>query len=560
MPASYVDESLQALATAFHSVVDSFSSFSLKDLGDDFPYSEYLTNTERYEQAVSWFTGKVLEPKDNSQKTELYPIRINPIQGTVLKHGYALFGESNNDGRPLVVPRMIKDEPKKQRKAALHAEKFFNKIWWESFGRTMMLENGITSQIFGGCVFNIRYVPWETWRKIPFRIERVNPDCFIGVPIYGDEYRLQESWIIKNISPRSAKFYGVDVTDKQTGYWVEHWEQDKYKITINGKLIQWSSGGKTFKGEGENICPGVIPMVYIPHIRAGNFYGMNNIDHLKGIVKEINLRFADFGDAVNVDSHVTVAMKNVQGTPRMVKITEDLEVLDLGAASGITGNEPEPDIMEVRKGTASSPMREILTELYNQYRRDASHPAVADGEDEGSQRSAATLVARMWPLTSHINMERINWTGGLDWLSQMLLMMAKAKKVGEIDDSHLDMRIRQEWPSILPKDREQLANELVNRSSQNLGAPTHLLEMFGDVEDPEQELNDIKDFMQFKANLKRTSTGADETDPTAEGGDGDQVEKNLDGSNKQKEVDGKQAAAKEKGDPQTKKDVPNSEQ
>jgi len=45
--------------------------------------------------------------------------------------------------------------------------------------------------------------------------------------------------------------------------------------------------------------------------------------------------------------------------------------------------------------------------LLDQYRRDTSTPAVADGEDEGSQRSAATPDHRMWPLVSHINTERV---------------------------------------------------------------------------------------------------------------------------------------------------------
>jgi len=504
-------DQLIALQTAFQSItMNSVVPFDLKNLKDnDFPYDEYYQNLTKYQEAVSWFTGDALKPEENKDVNyEPYPIRINPITNTCLKHGYALFGEYNNDSRPLVIPRMVLDEPESQRELARHAEKTLNFLWWESFGRSLMLENGITSQIFGGSIFYIRYVPWETWRKIPFRIERVNPDSFIGTPVYGDQYRLQEAWIVKNIRAKDAAFYGVNIDNGQPAYWIEHWEQDKFKITINGKPISYQKNGMSIKGEDANPWEGMIPMVYIPHIRAGNFYGLNNIDSVRGIVKELNLRFGDFGDAINSDSHSIIAIRNIQGTPRVVRISDGIEALDLGSVAGITGNEPIPDVIEVRKGMASAPMSKMLDQLYDQYRRDAAHPAVADGEDEGSQRSAATLVARMWPMTSHINMERINWTGGLDWLSSMVLRVMKVKGVGEITDAHLEMRIRQEWSPILPKDREQFINELVTRAANNLGSPEHLLEMTGDVEDIDDEMDKIKDWIEFKAEANRKSTGS----------------------------------------------------
>ncbi len=513
-------DNLAALSSAFQSVlINGVVPFDLKNLKDkEFPYAEYSENVTRYREAVSWFTGDALKPPENTdQKTEPYPIRINPINGTCLKHGYALFGEFSNDSRPLVIPRMVLDEPAKQRESARAAEKILNFLWWESFGRSLLLENGITSQIFGGCVFYIRYVPWEKGRRLPFRIERMNPDCFMGTPVYGDPYRLQEAWVVKNIRPVDARAYGVDVPEGSPAYWVERWDQEKYKITINDQPISYSRNGVAMKSEGENPWDGIVPMVYIPHIRAGNFYGQNNIDHIIGIVKEMNLRFADFGDAVNSDAHSAVAVRNTQGTPRIARLANGMEVVDLGSAVGITGNEPDPDILEVRKAMASVPMNTMLESLYNQYRRDAAHPAVADGEDEGSQRSAATLVARMWPLTSHINMERINWTGGLDWLTVMALRMMKIKNVGGITEDHLDMRVRQEWAPILPKDREQFINELTNRMTSNLGSPEHLLEMTGDVEDVDDEMRKIKEWIEFCADNKRSSTGVDpNTDPNVD--------------------------------------------
>jgi len=84
----------------------------------------------------------------------------------------------------------------------------------------------------------------------------------------------------------------------------------------------------------------------------------------------------------------------------------------------------------------------------------------------------------------------------------------KVKGVGEITDAHLEMRIRQEWSPILPKDREQFINELVTRAANNLGSPEHLLEMTGDVEDIDDEMDKIKDWIEFKAEANRKSTGS----------------------------------------------------
>ncbi len=95
----------------------------------------------------------------------------------------------------------------------------------------------------------------------------------------------------------------------------------------------------------------------------------------------------------------------------------------------------------------------------------------------------------------------------------MALRMMKIKGVGGITEEHLDMRVRQEWAPILPKDREQFINELTNRVSANLGSLEHLLEMTGDVEDVDDEVRKIKAWKKYEADLKRTSTGStDETD------------------------------------------------
>jgi hypothetical protein len=73
--------------------------------------------------------------------------------------------------------------------------------------------------------------------------------------------------------------------------------------------------------------------------------------------------------------------------------------------------------------------------LEGQYRKETKHPAVADGEDEGSQRSAATLTVRMWPLISHVELERINWTTGLTKLAFIILTFYSKKGLEGITEN-----------------------------------------------------------------------------------------------------------------------------
>ena len=282
---------------------------------------------------------------------------------------------------------------------------------------------------------------------------------------------------------------------------MERWRPENWFIKINNKVAK--KNGKPLGGDNPN---NFVPIIYIPHIRIGAFLGYNAIDHLYGMVKELNLRFADYGDAVNDDSHAALAMKNVQGATREVKVGTRM-VTNLGSAVGITGNEPDPDFFEVTKARASAAMKDLTAEIYRQYRRDAYVPAVADGEDEGSQRSAMTLAMRFWPLGSHITTERVFWTAGMDVFQAFLLKIAAKQKIGDMTEKHTQFRMKQRWAPILPRDREADVQEWVQRASADLGSIEHLLELTGDIEDIEEQrkliLKWIEDVETIKAKIAK---------------------------------------------------------
>ena len=494
-------------------------TFTLSDI-PGFPYDTYTNQLAQYLECERWFTGAALDvdvTAATGAAIELYPLKINPILSTVLKHAYILFGENVNDGRPLVFPKLVPENKSDAAiKRAEEAEEALNYVWWENGGRALMFENGTISQIYGGCVFRATFVPWEWdayggWRKIPIRIERVNPKAFVGRPSAGDMFRLKEGWIISDISIEEARKWGYS-GDEDTPTFAEYWSTKEHKTWINDKQVEYplanpeleiiSNTDDAFNGTNPF---GFVPMVYIPHVRTGGFYGVNAFDHLKGIIREMNLRFGDYGDAVNDDSHVPIAMRNVNGSPQVRRIADGIKILDLGGSTNITGTEAQPDIFEVHKTRASTSMQQLLQEIINQYRRDSFVPAVAEGEDEGSQRSALTLATRFWPLTSHAGIERVYFGAGLDVFNSYLLKMMAVKGVMGITPAHTKMRMKQSWAPMLPRDREAEVQEWAQRAQSNLGSVEHLLEMTRDVDDVAQERERILEWMR---DIKKIETDA----------------------------------------------------
>lgn len=492
-------------------------------LPDDFPLDVYQDNLDQYTEYEQWFDGTKLDETFSSQneEVELYPAKINPLFGVALKHSYALFGEYEDDSRPLVIPKLISDDPKKDEEMIRTAEAALNLLWWENSGRALMMRSALLSQVFGGCIFKATWVPWQGvkrggWRQIPIYIEAVHPAQFVGVASGGDYWHLSENWFVKHISHADAARFGVpsDEGDREhLPIMIEYYTAQSYKVTINGKTARIpGSDGESMEGDNPFGMP---PAVYIPHIRFDGLYGISLLKNLIGITKEMNLRMGDYGDAVNDDAHTSIAMRNVTGTPKIVRIGDGLPVINLTGRPNISGKEAEPDLFAVAQSKASSAMSDIVDTLWDQFKRESMVPGVAYGEDSGSQRSALTLVTRMWPLVSHIRQERVNWSAGLDVFNSLLLRMMNVKKVAEVNEKHTQLRMRQDWYPILPRDRQELVNEVVQRASVNLGSLEHLMEMLGDVEIPEEEMGRIKEWLAYLASVNNpqdestTSTGDD---------------------------------------------------
>lgn len=477
--------------------------FSLEDL-PNFPYAEFQRNQSRYRESEIWYTGKALELEVTTQagkEVDRYPVRVNPIRNQVHKHAKFLFGEVQQDERPLVYSRVMPMPGNEtSRDDAEYAQDVLNRVWWESNGRAIQFENGALAQIYGGCVFKLSWDVLDPMRTIPIRIENPHPKFFVGKPRANDYWDLDEAWIINEILPPDAAVNGVMLDGDQTGFLIEHWTRSQYDVTVNNLPAQRMINGQWIPISGINPW-GFVPVVYIPHIRVNGFYGENDIDSVVGVVKELNLRIADFGDAVNIDSHVYLASVNVTGSPQMQHWAPGLNVINLGSSNGITGQEKDPDLFEARKASASESMETLVKLLYDIYRRLSNFPAVADGEDEGSQRSGLTLALRMISMTAHTDIERIFWSTGLNRIARMILRMLQIKGEAGITMAHAALSVRQEWAPVLPRDREMVVQEAVQLMAAKLGSPERLLRLLG-VDDTEEEKDLILAFWKELAEMQ----------------------------------------------------------
>lgn len=500
--------------------------FDLVDL-EGFPYSEWNRLTSRYTELESWYSGDALDETVERQgkEVELYPVKVNPLRRTVEQHTYYLFGQFKQDDRPLVYPKVnpLDTTNKAQVDSAKELEDILYRVWSESNGRAIQWQNGAQSQLYGGNIFRLVYDPLDPLRTIPIRIESIHPKSFVCIPDGRDLWRIREAWFVRPVNHDEALEHGVAISSEEQPWLIEHQTNSTYECTINGNPASRLVNGSWKSLSGANPW-GFVPAVYIPHIRVYGFYGETFVDTVTGIIREMNLRIADFGDAVTADAHRYLGMRNVAGAPNIQQLAPGLYAVNLHSNPMITGAEAEPDLFSLGETRASDPMRILIELLYSMYRRLVAVPPVADGEDEGSQRSGLTLATRMISLISHTDAERIFWSTGLNLLTRMLIKMLlmlpdTVQNVG-VKPEHLLFPVRQEWAPVLPRDREVIVQEAVALMGSKLGSIERLLDLLG-VDNPSEErdliLKDLKTILETEAKATAQAQPKQEEAPGMKG-------------------------------------------
>lgn len=505
------------------------STYVQDDFPAAFPYNRWVSQSQKYMEYWQWFTGEIWEEtipnaKDkNGNKVFKFPLKLNLIKTAAMKQNYVLFGEVADGPEPMV-PCRVKAKQKADgtivdqgaRTRAKELEMLINDVWMDNNGRAMQLEGGLVQGGLGGIAYIIRYDPMNTELEFGIKIEMVLPDFFLPVWDSSNPDNLLEAFIVWRVPAREAMLkYGYEhigeTTPPEFLLYVEHWTRETVSITLGGKPITYDiTEVDEENGTVEEVSItyentpnvfGFIPIVYIPRERIGEYYGIPIGSDLFGLAREINARMADMGDVIAESSHRDIFVKNIPGQIKTRNLGDKRMAIDLGSRPSPTLGDPEvttvdpPIIPESLVGFG-----EILRK---QFLRDAFMSAVAEGEDEGSQRSALTLAFRMWPLTSKARAIRTYWTNGLIRMNKMIAKIAIMHGIGGITQEHVkDVRIFCEWSPMIPRDREQMVNEVTLLMQSDAISPETALTVFGYAQDEVEEMAKVRAWLEYKASLQ----------------------------------------------------------
>lgn len=499
-----------------------------KHVPTSFPMALWAMQTARYFEYWSWFNGQTLNEKQEigtDGKTRMkYPLGINPVRNFARKHAAILLGEEAFDTpyplvktvvtpKPSVTDVEVDDQDQAKttvnsddKKWAQISQNIVNNVWAQSNGRALQMENAVLSQFLGGCIFQLS---WEPWRKdeyeIPIFIKNIPPDFFLPVWRTDDYFDLLEAFVVYRIPSHVAReLYGYEGQAHTYVTYCEHWTRTKYSIYLDGQPISSGRTGAEFLYKDVPNPFGIVPFVYIPHAREGNFYGSSIVEDIRGLVRELNARAADLGDSIKDTVHRKRYTRDLSVDPKPKQLDRGVFAINLGNTNITT--KAQPDVWTEDPPVLSDGLASFPGYLWSQLLREGQMGDIAFGEDEGSQRSALTLAFRMWPSTAHARTERTFWTDGLNAIAKMILKMCVVKsrelKLALPPDLLRRVQLSQDWLPQIPRDREQQVNEVVLRFQAGLLSPQKALEMLGDVRDIEAEIELIKDWQTFQASLQ----------------------------------------------------------
>jgi len=496
------------------------TAFTTDQLPRDFPTALWQAQEDRYLRYWDWFTGEALNSVIAETKRGVaipkFPLHLNATRNFARKHSALLFGEVPDNDTALVTsnwrPRKgltVADLEEKQDSPNRKHDKMVaeilstivNEVWVQSNGRSIQRENGTLSQFLGGCVFQFKWQPQRDDLRIPILIQTISPDFFLPIWNNDNYWDLLEGYVVYQITSAAARaMYGHEGSEAMVLY-TEHWTKDQYSIYLDGEPLtsKMEANGKTKEVTFKDLPNpfGIVPFVYIPHLREGNFYGSSMVEDIEGLMLEYNARMADKGDAIRKTVHRKRYMRDV-GNISMRVLDEGVQAVDLGKTPPTSKN--PPDVFSEDPPQYSPALMGYTDELWDNLLREGHVSPTAFGEDEGSQRSALTLAIKMWPSTSHARAERDHWTDGLNQSAQIIIRMVRAHlsstplkglNIEIPEDVFHRFLVTQSWMPMIPRDRESTVNEMVLRTQAKLASPQLALEEFGDIPDVEDELDRI---------------------------------------------------------------------
>lgn len=457
---------------------------------------------------------------DGQAPRRKYRLGVNDIALSANMHAQLLFGEVRDNSDPLVKHRVMPRRGKDVSDDIIEkAQDYLDELWAESEARKIQFLAALSSQITGGTFFRVRYNldkenPFDLY---PFKFEMVHSDYVF--PVFSPGSTDFTEIFVRYMLPREA-------AKSEWGLWKsewpdlveyrEHWTEARGGRAGTLSITIGVEGSREVVKQEENPF-GFIPFVYIPHVASNGFFGTPLAEWAGGVdlAFEYNARLTNVGDILHQNSYPFGVLTNhptgkLKQPFRLWK--GGPAVVDLGPTMP-DGKAPELQWYSPKDVTTGS--MNYLDSLKKELRMSMAIPPVAVGEDEGSQRSSLTLITRMFPVKSHILTERWLWTSALEKINRMALQMAVLKRVGDLDGINVsDISVTPVWAPMLPRDRTELVNELIQRAAVGHIHPMDALLQYEDI--PAAEIEDrfkqIQEYEKWKVELNRPPD-ASQADP-----------------------------------------------
>ena len=428
--------------------------------------TEWGEQTTKYWKWWEWYDSVMLDAASPSNKSKKkYPMQINPIKWICNKHARGLFGEAPEDTSTLVQFAFRNDKGETD-DLCLNAARVVDRIWRESHGSDLMIDNATTSQVVGGSVYRISKQPWNKTLSTGFRINKVIPDYFLPVWSNDDPWSFPEVYVMQYITGDEARQrYHVDPHNMPWVLYTEHWTLDKYEILVADQVPPLEGM------QGDNPY-GLVPFVYIPHLtRAGGLYGQSHVPSLISLVEELNYRMADRGDGVRNSMFnrmfgrnlPTNGVKFVSLDPQD-KTSNKEAIINIGnEVAGMSGK-PEVFYVESSASKGAQISRDFTSDLMDMIYSDSDTPSIMFGPNvEGSQPSGDARDLEFWPCLQHQRAERAQTQEGFNIINNMLLKMMCIDGVGDVTEDMCCLEPRVQWGYPLPKRRDLKVQEIVQR-------------------------------------------------------------------------------------------------
>jgi hypothetical protein len=445
---------------------------------EDHPNMVWNELNSRYNHWWSYWKGYVLNKVAKDGKSLIYPVKLNIVRSAVILHASALLGQFTDR----IATFGVSDALGVEKSVAQETSKVLNLLWAINNGDSLLLEQALFQQIMGGFYWKIAWTP--TRKKWPIRYFVTDPRaCY---PVWdGDDYDRLVSIEVQHQIPKPtavARFRIPQEKLYQSAEFAtvrERWDETSYEVTVDGEVAKWPDGSEMAGANpffDEVMGVPIIPYVYCPRIRVGEFYGESLIPGLTGPQNEINNNLAHLieglADAMHQQPWVRNRPKGAAGFHNDRNKWLDLGMPQMGGDT--------PEVGRLEGADLTDPMIALVTQHLVQLAREHSNvPDVAWGRTDASVRSALTLAFMLKPVVDIGNHYRMNASRAFKQLAYYSLVIANSKQklassINGVEDiigtkvspdmtEAVLIGHKTTWPPMLPNDREQMVNEVVQR-------------------------------------------------------------------------------------------------